>query len=109
MDLEVFVFSPLENSGKLTACENTAASMMPIGFPASVLPRPSEGSSATPKPASSVWNGGEKNSLRSLRDGSPNLLRPQGSPSPGSFLRRDLRVPGDLHPAGPVPTGWVCE
>src|SRR3990172_7486063 len=104
MDLEVFVFSPLENSGKISACENTDASMMPIGFPASVLPRPFEGSSATPRPASSGLHGGGKNSVRRLRGRSPNLLRPQGSPGPGSLLRRHAGVPGDPHPAGPVQT-----
>src|SRR3972149_9243502 len=109
MDLEVFVFSPLENSGKISACKNTDASTMLTGSPASVLPQPSEGSSATPRPASSGLHGGGKNSVWHLRDGSPNLLRPQGPPGPGSFLRRHPSVPGDPHPAGPVQTGRAGE
>src|SRR4030067_644842 len=104
MVLEVFVFSPLEISGKISARENTVATTMPIGFPASVPPPPSEGSSATPRPASSGSNGGGKNSVRCLRNGSPHLLRPPGSPGPGSLLRRHTGVPSDPHPAGPVQT-----
>ena len=102
MDLEVMVFSPLEISGKISACENTVASTMLTGSPASDLSRSSEGSSATPRPASSVSNGGGKNSVRRLQDGSPNLLRPQGPPRSGSLLRRHAGVPGDPDPAGPV-------
>src|SRR4030065_2823483 len=104
MDLEVFVFSPLGNSGKIAPCENTDSSMMPIGFPVSVPPPPLQGSSATPRPASSVLRGGGKNSVRRLRDGSPNLLRPQGPPGPGSLLRGHAGVPGDPDPEGVVPT-----
>src|SRR3990172_10206986 len=104
MDLEVMVFSPLEKTGKIAACENTDASTMPIGSPVSVPLRPSEGSSATPRPASSVLHGGGKNSVRHLRDGPPNLLRPQGPSGPGSLLRRHAGVPGAPHPPGPVQT-----
>src|SRR4030065_1920418 len=104
MVLEGFVFSPLEISGKISACENTVASMTPIGFPASVQPPPLQGSSATPKPASSVLRGGGKNSVRRLRDRSPNVLRPQGPPGPGSLLRGHAGVPGDPDPEGVVPT-----
>src|SRR3989337_2746469 len=104
MDLEVFVFSPLENSGKIAECENTAASTMPIGFPASVTPPPFEGSSATPRPASSGSNGGGKNSVRCLWNGSPHLLRPQGPLGSGSLLRGHPGSPSDPHPPGPVQT-----
>src|SRR4030066_1108220 len=104
MDREVFVFSPLENSGKISACENTAASTMPIGFPASVPPPPFEGSSATPRPASSGSNGGGKNSVRCLRNGSPHLLRPQGPRGSGSLLRGHPGVPSAPPPPGPVQT-----
>src|SRR3990172_12917421 len=103
MDLEVMVFSPLEISGMITACENTVASMTPIGSKVSDPLQLFEGSSVIPRPASSVWNGGGKNSLRCLRDGSPNLLRPQDSPCSGSLLRRHADIPGDPDPAGPVP------
>src|SRR4030066_1468790 len=105
MDLEVFVFSPLENSGKISACENPDASTMLTGSKVSILPQSSEGSSATPRPASSVLHGGGKNSVWRLRGRSPLLLRPQGSSGPGSLLRRHPSVPGDPHPAGPVTTG----
>src|SRR4030066_841718 len=104
MDLEVMVFFSLKKTGKIAPCENPAASMMLIGSPASVLPQPSEGSSATPRPASSGLHGGGKNSVRALRGRSPILLRPQGSSGPGSLLRRPPSVPGDPHPAGPVQT-----
>jgi len=60
MDLEVMVFSPLEISGKFSACENPVAPTILTGSPASDLSRSSEGSSATPRPASSVSNGGGK-------------------------------------------------
>ena len=60
MNLEVMVFSPVGKTGMILSCENTVASMMPIGSPVSVLTQPSEGSSATPRLASSVWNGGKK-------------------------------------------------
>ena len=96
------VFSPLEESGKISACENTVASTMLTGSTVSDPSRSSEGSSATPRPASSVSNGGGKNSVRCLRNGSPNLLRPQGPSRPGSPLRRYAGVPGDPDPAGPV-------
>src|SRR3990172_4504803 len=102
MDMEVIVFSPLEISGKISECKNTVASTMLTGYLVSDLSRSSEGSSATPKPASSVLNGGGKNSVRCLRDGSPNLLRPQGPSGPGSPLRRHVSIPGDPDPAGPV-------
>src|SRR3990172_11398201 len=104
MGLEVFVFSPRENSGKICTCENTGASTMLTGSPASDPHQPSMESSVTPRPASSVLHGGGKNSVRRLRGRSPNLLRPQGSPGPGSFLRRHPSVPSDPHPAGPVQT-----
>jgi hypothetical protein len=58
--MEVFVFSPLEISGKISACENTVASTMLTGSPSSDLSRSSEGALATPRPASSAWNGGGK-------------------------------------------------
>src|SRR3990172_3362149 len=102
-DREVLVFSLLEKTGKIAACENTDTSTMRTGSPASDLPRPSEGSSATPRPASSVLHGGGKNSVRHLRGRSPNLLRPQGSPDPGSPLRRHAGVSGDPGSPGPVP------
>jgi len=54
------VFSPLEISGKISACENIVVSMMLTGSPVSGPSRSSAGSSATPRPASSVSNGGEK-------------------------------------------------
>jgi len=54
------VFSLLEISGKISACENTVASTMLTGSPASDLSRSSEGSSAIPRRVSSVWNGGKK-------------------------------------------------
>src|SRR3989304_9484855 len=101
MDLEVLVFSPLEESGMISACENTVASTMLIGSEVSVPPQPSEEFSVTPRLAPSVWNGGGENSLRRLRHGSPNLLRPQDSPRSGSLLRRPAGVPGDPDPAGP--------
>ena len=102
MDLEVMVFSHLEISGKISACENIAASTMLTGSTVSDLSRSFEGSSATPRPASSVRNGGGKNSVRCLRrNGSPNLLRPQGPSLPGSALRRHAGVLGDPEQAGP--------
>src|SRR3990172_10973271 len=104
MDLEVMVFSPLAISGKISACENTVVSTMLTGSTVSDLSRSSEGSSAIPRLASSVSNGGGKNSVRCLRNGSPNLLRSQDSPHSGSSLRRHAGVPGDPDPAGPVQT-----
>src|SRR3990172_4035184 len=104
MDLEVMVFSPLEKTGKISPCENTDASTMLTGSKVSVQLRPSEGSSATPRPASSGSNGGGKNFVRRLRGRSPILLRPEGPPDPGPFLRGHAGVPGDPHPAGPVQT-----
>jgi hypothetical protein len=97
------VFSPPNNSGMISSCENTAASMTPIGFRASIRIQPSEGSSATPRPASSVLRGGGKDSLRRLRHGSPELLRSQGPPRSGSLLRRHAGVPEDRGSAGAVP------
>ena len=57
------MFAPLEISGKISACENTVASKMPIGSAVSDLSQSFEGFSATPRPASSVSNGGRKNSV----------------------------------------------
>src|SRR3990170_76911 len=102
-DREVIVFSPVEKSGMIFSCENTVVSTMPIGSMVSDLLPSFEGFSVTPRPASSVWNGGGKNSLWCLRRGSPNLLRPQGPACSGSFLRRHAGVPSDPDPPSPVP------
>jgi hypothetical protein len=61
MEPEVTGFSAGRKLGKIPGCENPDASTMPIGSPVSVLPPPSEGSSAIRRPASSVWFGGGKN------------------------------------------------
>ena len=104
MDMEVMVFSPLGISGMMSACENTDASTMRTAFPASDLARSSAGSSATPRLASSSWNGREKNSVWYLRGSASNVLRPQGAPGPRSSLRRYAGVPGDPGPPRPVQT-----
>src|SRR4030042_2354391 len=77
-----------------SACEKQNDCGTRIGFRGSRWSLGYRGFSVTRRPWSSSCAAGEKNALRGLRLCAPDVLRPQGSSSAGSFLRGSACLSG---------------
>ena len=78
----------MKKRGMICGCDSSDTFQMPITSRVFVPCRPFMESLVTPTPAWFAFPGGEKNGLRSMRQDSPIILRPQAAPSARSILRR---------------------
>ena len=83
-----------EKRGMSFGCQNIDDSGMRTASRASAPCTPSMASSETRMPGWSGCSAGEKNSLRRVRPGPPDRLRPEGAARSGSGLRRLADLPG---------------
>jgi len=86
-----------------SACEKRNDCGMRIGFRGSCRSTGYRGFSVTRRPWSLSCGAGEKNVLRDLWTGIPDVLRPQDSSGAGSFLRGSACLAGCGDPTRFVP------